>query len=78
MTDRDTNSDWKEIARTDPYWGVLSIEGFRGVALDKEMEDKFFATGSTFVSSLLGLINKYLMDAPSPGARWISAAASDA
>ena len=28
-TDRDTDLDWKTIAESDPFWGVLSVEDYR-------------------------------------------------
>ena len=67
MPVRDTNNDWNEIANKDPYWGVLSVEDFRGAELSKEMAEQFFASGSRYVASLLGLINKYLTDVPIAG-----------
>jgi SAM-dependent methyltransferase len=67
MSVRDTNNDWKEIADKDPYWGVLSVEDFRGVELSEKTSQRFFASGNRYVSSLLGLINKYLNEVPITG-----------
>lgn len=67
MAVRDTNNDWREIAEKDPYWGVLSVESFRGTELSDEMAERFFHSGEQYISSLLGLINKYLTDTPIDG-----------
>ena len=67
MSVRDTNNDWNQIANKDPYWGVLSVESFRGAELSKENAEQFFASGGEYVASLLGLINRYLTDKPISG-----------
>jgi SAM-dependent methyltransferase len=67
MLVRDTDSDWEKIALDDPYWGVLSVDGFQGAELTEDKREQFFATGKRFVTSLLGLINKYLTEAPISG-----------
>ena len=67
MSVRDTNSDWRQIAIKDPYWGVLSHESFRGPELNKELAEQFFASGEQYVDSLLGMVHKFFGEAPISG-----------
>ncbi len=57
---RNTDDDWQRIAETQPYWGVLSVDKFRGQSLTPEREEEFFRSGEVFIDSLLGFINAYL------------------
>jgi len=63
---RDTDSDWKVIAETQPFWGVLSREEFRGNALDPEQLGRFMESGEQFIRNLFGLIRKHLVDQFAP------------
>lgn len=63
---RDTDSDWKLIAETQPFWGVLSQEEFRGNALDAEKLGRFMESGEQFIRNLFGLIRKHLVDQFAP------------
>lgn len=64
---RDTDRDWRRIAETTPYWGVLSTDKFRGKELSKPAEVEFFESGERFVADTLGLINRHLVDVPISG-----------
>jgi SAM-dependent methyltransferase len=57
---RDTDSDWKLIAETDPYWGVISVDEFKGQELRAEAIDRFFEGGENSIANLFAFINKYL------------------
>jgi SAM-dependent methyltransferase len=57
---RDTDSDWKLIAETDPYWGVISVDEFKGQELKEEAVERFFAGGESSIANLFAFINKYL------------------
>lgn len=57
---RDTDKDWKRIAETAPYWGVLSADQYRGHQLSDANHGEFFQSGERFISDLLGLINAHL------------------
>jgi SAM-dependent methyltransferase len=64
---RDTNSDWKRIALDEPYWGVLSVDQYRGKTISDEALGTFFESGEGYVANLLGIINRFLMDRPIGG-----------
>jgi SAM-dependent methyltransferase len=57
---RDTDSDWKRVARDDPYWGVLSRDEYRKGSMDAARFEQFMATGEKFVSDIFGLIKKHV------------------
>jgi 2-polyprenyl-3-methyl-5-hydroxy-6-metoxy-1,4-benzoquinol methylase len=66
MSKRDTDSDWKRVAETDPYWGVLSRDEFRKDALDADKLVQFMASGEQFAANLLALVRKHLIAQFSP------------
>lgn len=57
---RDTDKDWAKIAETDPYWGVLSVEDYRGQDIDPAVRERFFASGRQFVDNLVAFIRKHI------------------
>ena len=56
---RDTNADWQIIAKEQPYWGVLSVDQFRGQDISGDNKAQFFASGVDYVNRLLGLVHKH-------------------
>ncbi len=57
---RNTDVDWSKVAEDNPYWGVLSVEEFRGVALSPESEARFFASGEQFIFDTLAFARRHL------------------
>jgi 2-polyprenyl-3-methyl-5-hydroxy-6-metoxy-1,4-benzoquinol methylase len=55
---RDTDTDWNRVAETDPYWGVISAEKFRGSVMAPDALTEFMAGGEAYVNGLFGLIRK--------------------
>jgi SAM-dependent methyltransferase len=53
---RNTDKDWTKIAEEAPYWGVLSADEFKGVAIDSDARERFFASGETQIASLFAEI----------------------
>ena len=64
---RDTDQDWTLVAETDPYWGVLSAEEFRGTALAPDTLARFMASGEAFVAELWALVEHHLRPGFQPG-----------
>ncbi|WP_292060045.1 MULTISPECIES: class I SAM-dependent methyltransferase [unclassified Brevundimonas] len=50
---RDTDADWEEIGRTNPYFGVLADPRFKTENLTEEARTEFFQTGEGDVRSLM-------------------------
>jgi len=49
MAGHDTDSDWKEFGRTDPYWAVLTDDRFKGENLTADALALFFNTGRQYM-----------------------------
>ena len=60
MIGDDTDRSWEMLARTDPYYGVLTDEKFRREKLDAGALDAFFASGSVHMAALLQRIEATL------------------
>jgi SAM-dependent methyltransferase len=50
---------WERFGREDPYYGVYSIDEFRGRELDKGARDRFFASGEEHVEALLVQLRRH-------------------
>ena len=61
MSIRDTDKDWQVIALENPYWGVLSVDEFRGKDLAEESFNAFFRSGQSFIGNLIGLIRAHIV-----------------
>jgi 2-polyprenyl-3-methyl-5-hydroxy-6-metoxy-1,4-benzoquinol methylase len=48
--DRNTDRDWEEFARTEPYWAVLTHEKFKSDKLTSQSLEDFFRSGEDLVS----------------------------
>jgi SAM-dependent methyltransferase len=59
MTDRHAK-DWEELARREPYFAVLTNEGFLGVEGNSVATTAFFDTGESDIAELLGAITSLL------------------
>jgi SAM-dependent methyltransferase len=57
---RDTDSDWREVARKEPYWGVISVDRYKGKALKEQDEKVFFQSGPVYVEAVLALTRMLL------------------
>jgi SAM-dependent methyltransferase len=56
---RNTDKDWRKVAEKEPYWGVLSVDRFRGRNLSRDDLDVFFRTGEQYVQYVLDAIRKF-------------------
>ncbi|HVW56236.1 MAG TPA: class I SAM-dependent methyltransferase [Rhizobiaceae bacterium] len=48
----DTDRDWEELSRQDPYWAVLSNAEYRGLGESREGLGRFFETGRRHVTEI--------------------------
>jgi SAM-dependent methyltransferase len=60
--DRDTDHDWARIAQDNPYWGVLSVDAYRGVELSDDARAAFFRSGETLIGNVWAFIRKYVKE----------------
>jgi SAM-dependent methyltransferase len=49
----DTDLDWKKIAEAEPFWGVLSLDQYKGRQLGDEQAASFFRSGDLLVESIV-------------------------
>jgi len=62
----DTDRDWEDWGRRDPYYGVLTEERFRGRGLTAEARADFFASGRAHVDHVLDVCRRHLDPTFSP------------
>jgi SAM-dependent methyltransferase len=55
-----TDDEWERVARTDPYWAVLSHDEFTLGRMTPDVLERFYASGDAEVADLLGLIRSRL------------------
>jgi SAM-dependent methyltransferase len=51
---RDTDADWRELGRSQPYWGVLSNEMFLNENLTPQAIEAFYACGRPYIEEIVG------------------------
>jgi cyclopropane fatty-acyl-phospholipid synthase-like methyltransferase len=61
-----TDKDWEKWGATDPYFGVLSCEGYRRKRLDESSRQSFFRSGEEHADRVLQLIAENFHAAPNP------------
>ena len=60
MFKRDPENEWKRMGKTDPYYGVISMDQFRQDKMTKEVKDQFFESGEQHISYVFDTIHTYL------------------
>ena len=59
ISDR-SDASWEKIARSDPYYGVLTADRFRAGQLNDEAMAEFFRTGEDHIAHTIAKAEKYL------------------
>jgi SAM-dependent methyltransferase len=54
------SAQWERFGRSDPYYGVFSVEEFRRDNLDAAARERFFASGEEHVARVLDSINRHV------------------
>jgi len=52
---RNTDADWEHIAKSNPYYGVLTNERFLGMHLDNKVKTDFFESGRIQIANIAKL-----------------------
>lgn len=60
MSTRDTDQDWDRISESDPYWGVLSVDKYKGKELSEEERNSFFKSGEVLIANIMGFVRQHL------------------
>ena len=53
LTMMNTDKHWEQWGRTNPYYGVLSDDRFRGKSLSENVYDDFFKSGEEYISAVI-------------------------
>lgn len=56
--EKNTNRDWEKIGKSDPYFGVLTVDQYKTASLTEDEIKKFFLTGETYVEDILKTIHE--------------------
>jgi SAM-dependent methyltransferase len=62
---RDTDADWRELGRSNPYWGVISHPDFLRENLTPERVEEFYASGPFHIDPIAADIAKLTGRPPS-------------
>lgn len=55
---RDTDADWRELGRSQPYWGVLSHPDFLAENITPERIEAFYASGKAYIGEIAGKLER--------------------
>ena len=66
MSDTSTDRQWEAFGRSDPYYGVLSIEEHRSARLTDAQRQAFMTTGDEHVRSVMQTIDRHVCPGFSP------------
>jgi len=64
---RDTDLDWQQLARQEPYWGVLSAEDFTRKNLTPAALETFFRSGDQYVEHVFHVVRCHVDGGFVPG-----------
>jgi SAM-dependent methyltransferase len=62
---RDTDADWRELGKSQPYWGVLSHPDFLIENITPERVEAFYATGKPYIADIVARLKAATGAAPS-------------
>jgi SAM-dependent methyltransferase len=52
------SDQWERFGRDDPYYGVYSMDEFRGRELDRDTRERFFSSGQEYIDGLLADVRR--------------------
>src|SRR5258708_34994229 len=62
---RNTDADWRELGRSQPYWGVISHPDFRTENLTPERLEHFYASGAFHIDPIAEALGRLTGFSPS-------------
>ncbi len=65
LTVRDTDADWRELGRSNPYWGVISHPDYQSENMTPERVEQFYASGAFHIRPIAEDLQKLTGDLPS-------------
>ncbi len=62
---RDTDADWRELGKRQPYWGVISHPDFLTENITPEGVENFYLSGRQYIAQMVETLTKLTGQAPS-------------
>ncbi|MBN6743375.1 class I SAM-dependent methyltransferase, partial [Acidithiobacillus sp. MC6.1] len=56
----DTDKNWEQFRRQDPYYGVITHDQYRQENLSAERRHEFFASGVAHMEAVLSTVRQHL------------------
>lgn len=53
LSRRDTDADWRELGRSNPYWAVMSQPDFQRENMTPERVEAFYGTGGPYIAEVV-------------------------
>lgn len=63
--ERNTDADWQELGRSQPYWGVLSHPDFLSENINDERIEAFYASGRQYIAGIVAQLERHAGGRPS-------------
>jgi SAM-dependent methyltransferase len=60
MFSKKTDREWEKFGKTDPYYGVLTLEKYRLNNLSTDYKEEFFKSGYEYIESVLQTIRTHI------------------
>lgn len=58
-SERDTDSDWNQLGKVDPFWAVITDERFRADKMDATTREAFYESGQASVDQFHAALKHY-------------------
>jgi SAM-dependent methyltransferase len=65
--ERDTDADWRELGRSEPYWAVLSHPDFKSENLTPAGIETFYSSGRDYIGDVVARLERATGARPSGG-----------
>ncbi len=62
---RDTDADWRELGRHEPYWGVISHPEFLSENITPEGIESFYLSGRQYIAEMIETLTRLTGQVPS-------------
>lgn len=66
MWTNDPDKDWETLAKTDPYWAVVTNDRYHSSNLDSDSVEAFFASGQQHVDDILRTVRNHVAEGFAP------------
>lgn len=57
-----SDKQWEKWGKTNPYYGVLSDDKFRGKSINDDAIEAFFKSGEAYISSVIAVVTNFKKD----------------